>query len=106
MGVSPAVSSFFSLRITFLFSFQLNFEGKCLRTLNLLREEGAKKSLPNTPPGQNFGARANEATQNFTERVYISDLYQSRDLTSPDSSPGMKMTSPPPPLLTSTPLMS
>lgn len=48
---------------------------KCLYTLNLLREEGAKKSLPNTSLGQNFGTRANKATQNFIERVYISDLY-------------------------------
>ena len=54
---------------------QMELHRKCLRTLNLLREEGAKKSLPNTPLGQNFGARANEATQNFTERVYISDLH-------------------------------
>jgi hypothetical protein len=30
--------------------------------LSLLRKEGAKKSLPNTPLGRNFGARANKAT--------------------------------------------
>ena len=32
--------------------------------LSLLREEGAKKSLPETLSGQNFAARANGATVN------------------------------------------
>lgn len=40
--------------------------------LNLSREEGAKKRLPNTLPGQKSRARLNEATQNFTKRAYIS----------------------------------
>jgi hypothetical protein len=40
----------------------MKLQRKCLRTFSLLREEGAKKSLPNTPPGQKFGARANEVT--------------------------------------------
>jgi hypothetical protein len=50
----------------------------------LLREEGAKKSLPELFQGQKKSASAFEATQNFTEREYI--LSESRDLTIPDLS--------------------